>query len=71
VDVRLIEAQEFSTSQAYQDQIHVADILIGTKCDLASPEQIEDFFSFTNELYPPKLQARHHIENCCSIRLML
>ncbi|GAX76597.1 hypothetical protein CEUSTIGMA_g4043.t1 [Chlamydomonas eustigma] len=57
VDVRLIGVPEFGSNQAYQDQMNVADIIIGTKCDMASSEQIEDFMVFSAELYPPKLKV--------------
>ena len=49
-----MSSEEFTSNQAYQDQINVSDILVGTKMDIADPDQVAAFAELANELYPPK-----------------
>ncbi|KXZ52501.1 hypothetical protein GPECTOR_9g545 [Gonium pectorale] len=44
-------------SETFQDQINVADVLVGHKADLATPEQQASFGAWAEQLYPPKLQC--------------
>ncbi|GIM10693.1 hypothetical protein Vretimale_14275 [Volvox reticuliferus] len=40
-----------------QDQINVADVLVGHKADLASPHQLDAFGHWADQLYPPKAKV--------------
>ncbi|PNH05432.1 hypothetical protein TSOC_008308 [Tetrabaena socialis] len=53
IDAALIEA--FGAGRA--DQVNVADVLVGHKADLATPQQREAFRAWAAQLYPPKAQA--------------
>ena len=55
VDPRQFSDPRYSEASAYQDQINLADVLVANKTDLASPQQLEAFFAFAAQLYPPKL----------------
>ena len=46
-----------ANSPVYQDQLHMADIVLVNKTDKAAPEQIEAFLKHLHELFPPKLQV--------------
>ena len=59
VDIRNACSPEFVSSQAYQDQVNVSDILVGTKTDLADEDQVGTFQEFASELFPPKSKAGH------------
>ncbi|EFJ44456.1 hypothetical protein VOLCADRAFT_95390 [Volvox carteri f. nagariensis] len=41
-----------------QDQVNVADVLVGHKADLATPDQLSAFWRWAEQLYPPKAQMR-------------
>eukprot|EP00195_Chlamydomonas_chlamydogama_P016259 CAMPEP_0202896786 /NCGR_PEP_ID=MMETSP1392-20130828/5715_1 /ASSEMBLY_ACC=CAM_ASM_000868 /TAXON_ID=225041 /ORGANISM="Chlamydomonas chlamydogama, Strain SAG 11-48b" /LENGTH=442 /DNA_ID=CAMNT_0049582253 /DNA_START=98 /DNA_END=1422 /DNA_ORIENTATION=- len=57
VDVRSITSPAFLSHQTAQDQLNIADILVGTKTDLASEEQVDAFRAYAVEQYPPKAQV--------------
>jgi G3E family GTPase len=57
VDVTVVASEskaELFASEAFRDQVHCADVVIGTKADLATPEEISKFREWANELYPAK-----------------
>ncbi|GLI63209.1 hypothetical protein VaNZ11_006062 [Volvox africanus] len=43
--------------ETIQDQINVADVVVGHKADLASPQQLDAFGCWAEQLYPPKAQV--------------
>ncbi|MFC0185966.1 GTPase, G3E family [Pseudarcicella hirudinis] len=47
--------EKYKTNGTYLDQITLADVLVANKTDLASEEEMEHFWEFTDELYPPKI----------------
>ena len=57
VDIRNVCSPDFTANQAYVDQINVSDILIGTKTDLATEEEIQAYQEFASELFPPKTEV--------------
>ncbi|KAG2441778.1 hypothetical protein HXX76_003391 [Chlamydomonas incerta] len=44
-------------SETFQDQVNVADVVVGHKADLAAPQQLADFWGWAAQLYPPKAQV--------------
>lgn len=57
VDIASVSNTAWLASSTCQDQVNVADVLVGHKLDMASPEQIDAFEEWTAELFPPKLQV--------------
>ncbi|GLC45502.1 hypothetical protein PLESTM_001742700 [Pleodorina starrii] len=49
--------ETFQASFWRYDQINVADVLVGHKADLASPDQLDAFWRWAEQLYPPKAQV--------------
>ncbi|GLC49944.1 hypothetical protein PLESTB_000325600 [Pleodorina starrii] len=49
--------ETFQASFWRHDQINVADVLVGHKADLASPDQLDAFWRWAEQLYPPKAQV--------------
>lgn len=52
----------------------MCDVLVGSKADLASPEQLAAFERWAQELYPPKAQVggdEHHVLAAIGFRLAL
>ncbi|MCH2662820.1 GTP-binding protein [bacterium] len=54
VDPRDVDEPSILHSQIFQDQVHMADLVIANKTDLADPEELEAFDTWSRELYPPK-----------------
>ena len=58
--VALVDMTEVSSrgdvfhSEAFRDQVHCADAVVGAKADLASPEHETQFRRWAETLYPPK-----------------
>lgn len=58
--VALVDMAEVTTrgdvfhSEAFRDQVHCADAVVGAKADLASPEHENQFRRWAETLYPPK-----------------
>ena len=48
------ENAELFASEAFRDQVHCADVVVGTKADLASPESAASFREWAATLYPKK-----------------
>lgn len=62
VDPRHVGDRRLEAAQVYQDQIHLADVLVAAKADLASEEELARFHEWAGFLFPPKLQiteSRH------------
>jgi G3E family GTPase len=55
VDPRQLADPRYAETPAYQDQINLADVLVANKTDLASPQQLQAFFAYAAQLYPPKV----------------
>ena len=48
--------------ETVQDQIDAADIILASRSDLASQEQLEQFDSFATSLFPKKLHSAHIVQ---------
>ena len=57
-------------SPVYQDQIHMADIVLVNKTDKAPPEQTAAFLQHLRELFPPKLQVICTTKGMCEAALL-
>jgi len=57
VDPRHVNDPRIQAVDVFRDQVHLADILIAGKADLASPDELAAFRDWARELYPPKLQV--------------
>ena len=44
-------------SEAFRDQVHCADVVVGTKADLAPPESAAEFRAWAAGLYPAKAEV--------------
>ncbi len=54
VDPRFVGDPRIQQAEVFQDQIHLADILIATKTDLASQDDLERYYAWAGELFPLK-----------------
>ncbi|HEY0981458.1 MULTISPECIES: CobW family GTP-binding protein [unclassified Schlesneria] len=41
----------------FQDQLHMADVVVVNKLDRTSPDRLREFLTFLNGLFPPKAQV--------------
>ena len=55
LDPRRIEEWDAIESQVFQDQVHMADVLIGHKWDLLTDTDKMRFQSWASEIFPPKV----------------
>ncbi len=64
LDVREVDKQAYQRMPYFYRMFEAADILIGHRCDLATPVQLEKFREWSEGLYPPKLRiiTTHHGE---------
>jgi len=53
-----------------QDQVEAADVLLASRCDLASSDQVEAFDSWARALYPPKRHIDHVEQGCIALDLL-
>lgn len=56
VDPRDVDEPDIRESQIFQDQVHLADVLIANKADLADKDEVDAFDRWSESLYPPKLK---------------
>ena len=58
VDISLLNSEnkknELFNSEAFQDQVNCADVVVGTKADLATAEDVAQFTEWAQSLYPAK-----------------
>ena len=54
VDVRQFFDSQYRDHPVYRDQIQIADVLVASKTDLASPEQLSAFEQEAAAMFPPK-----------------
>lgn len=57
VDVRQFINPDYARHALYQDQIGVCDVLLASKTDLCSPEQLAQFHEQAAKLFPKTLIA--------------
>ena len=60
VDVAVVSSDQNSevfASEAFRDQVHCADVVVGTKADLASGASVEAFRAWAATLYPAKAEV--------------
>jgi len=55
VDPRFVSDPRISEVDVFKDQVHLADVLIASKCDLASEDDLASFRDWAAGLFPPKL----------------
>jgi G3E family GTPase len=54
VDPRDVDEPDIRNAQIFQDQVHLADVLVANKTDLADEQETEFFDEWSRSLYPPK-----------------
>ena len=54
VDPRDVDEPDVRNTQIFQDQVHLADVLVANKTDLADEDEMERFDEWSRSLYPPK-----------------
>ena len=54
VDPRDVDEPDILNSQIFQDQVHLADVLVANKTDLADRDEMCRFDEWSSSLYPPK-----------------
>ena len=59
VDPRFALDPRIQKVDIFNDQIHLADILIASKADLVSSGELKDFYSWAENLFPPKVIITH------------
>ena len=57
-------------SPVFQDQLHMADIVLVNKTDKANPEQTAAFLKHLRELFPPKLSVLTTTNGTCDAALL-
>ena len=57
-------------SPVFQDQLHMADIVLVNKSDRAAPEQTAAFLKHLRELFPPKLSVLTTTNGTCDAALL-
>jgi len=57
IDPRNLASEKHMGHETFIDQIELADILIATKTDLCSKEELIKYTEWAEELYPPKQQV--------------
>jgi G3E family GTPase len=55
VDPRFVGDPRIEGAKVFRDQVHLADILIASKSDLASKDELERYQAWAEALFPPKL----------------
>lgn len=55
---------EWASNQLVQDQLSIADVIVVSKVDVASPAQLQHAMVHIDALYPPK-QSVHMVERGC------
>lgn len=59
VDPRRLDDPRMLASSTFHDQVAVADVLVGSKADLCTPEQLDRFDAWAGLWQPPKRLTRH------------
>lgn len=57
VDPRFIKDPRVVNAGIFLDQVNIADILIASKSDLSSYENLQNYYKWANTLYPPKIMV--------------
>ncbi len=55
VDPRFIGDQRIQEVEVFRDQVHLADVLVASKTDLANKGDIDRYYAWAAALFPPKL----------------
>jgi len=56
VDPRHALDSRIQSVNVFNDQIHLADILVASKADMANVEELKFFYEWAEQLFPPKLR---------------
>lgn len=59
-----------ASSSVFQDQLHMADIVLVNKTDRAAAEQTATFLTHLRDLFPPKLQVVCTTHGHCDVALL-
>lgn len=57
VDPRQFISPDYANQALYKDQIGVCDVLVASKTDLCTPEQLAEFHAKAAKLFPPKAKV--------------
>ena len=57
IDPRQFADPRYFSSPIYQEQLSAADVLIVNQNDLVTPNQMDAFIAFADQIQPPKLRA--------------
>ena len=55
VDPRFVGDPRIKDVEVFRDQVYLADVLIASKTDLASKDELERYQAWAEALFPPKL----------------
>lgn len=55
VNPQQLSQDKYATNGVYLDQLSLADVLVANKTDRCSEEELEHFWEYAEEIYPPKL----------------
>ncbi|MBF0804243.1 MULTISPECIES: GTP-binding protein [unclassified Neisseria] len=64
VDPRQFVNPDYAQQALYKDQIGVCDVLVASKTDLCTPEELAQFREQAAKLFPPKAKVAE-VENAC------
>jgi G3E family GTPase len=60
VDLNVFQPEALMAEPVFADQVHLSNILLGSKPDLATQQQQEGFQAFAEQLFPPKQQVQQN-----------
>ncbi len=55
VNPQQLSQDRYATNGVYLDQLSLADVLVANKTDICTEEELEHFWEYAEEIYPPKL----------------
>ena len=70
VDPRRIKELSLSESEVFQDQIHMADVLIGHKWDLSNDVDKKIFQAWASGMFPPKVHFTSASNGAIDLKLL-
>lgn len=65
-----VQYKESMRRPEVQDQIEAADVLLASRSDLASPQQLHAFHEWANDIFPPKRCIKQIVHGEISIELL-
>ncbi len=55
VNPQQLSQDRYATNGVYLDQLSLADVLVANKTDICTDDELEHFWEYAEEIYPPKL----------------